>query len=408
MGIKPKGKIIISLIIAFILILPAISHAQKQKIRVVVRNATVRMQPNMESEVILNPPVGSTFEVENKLGDWYEIKFSSEMGVLISGYIHSMFVNVVEEQPAPVPQRQVIQQPAPQVQAAQRPATKVGFKLKMTGGYGTIGVGDYNTWGEDAQKYMDDLINLAENFGWSGIQEGEFKKINLGMEFEGEAILTFGSVGIGGGFGLLKRDTPSELSVEIPDTTEIIGGSMEPNISVLSVYGNLYLFLSPPPLNFYLYGGAALYSGKITSTFSEYYEWPAWQYSYRETSDAEATSKAIGFHAGAGIEFDLSPNLGFFLEAKARFAKLTTWEGTYDYEEREVDPLFVGWGGYTYSESGDGTIYFYEEEDDIIGNYYATIIMSPDEPSGFGVRNVEEFTVDLTGFSVRVGITIKF
>lgn len=409
MGKKFKGKLIISLVFVFILILPTISQSQqKQRIRVIVQNASVRLQPNIESEVILSPPVGSTFEVEQKIGDWYEIKFSSEIGVLITGYINTKFVEVIGA--APPPKKEVIQQPEPQREVIKRPAAKkFGLKLKAAGGYGTMSIGDYHLWGEDAQAYMDDISALAEGLGWSATQEGEFEKIGMGMEFEGEGILKFGPIGLGGGIGLLRRGKFSELSVYIPDTTETFGGSVDPTVTVYSLFGNFYLFIpTPGPIELYLYGGAAYYYGKMSVTFTEYYDWTSWQYSYRETSDGEATSSTIGFHAGAGLEIDLSPNFAFFIEGKARLAKLKTWEGTYDYEEVEQDPLFIGWGGYTYTESGEGTLYTYEEEDGLTGNYYTQIVMSDTAPSGVGIRNVEEFIFDLTGISLRVGIVIKF
>jgi hypothetical protein len=119
MGSKFTGKVIISLIIAFVLLLPAVSHAQqKQRIKVIVRNASIRLQPNVDSEVILSPPTGSTFEVEKKVGEWYEIKFTSELGVLITGYIHSMFVDVIAAEPEPEPE--VVQEPV-QRRAQPRP-----------------------------------------------------------------------------------------------------------------------------------------------------------------------------------------------------------------------------------------------------------------------------------------------
>ncbi len=72
-----KGKWLISFLIAFFLILPSITNAQEQKIRVVVDGASIRLQPDIGSEIILSPPLGSVFEVEKKLGECYEIKFSS-------------------------------------------------------------------------------------------------------------------------------------------------------------------------------------------------------------------------------------------------------------------------------------------------------------------------------------------
>jgi hypothetical protein len=47
--------------------------------------------------------VGAIYDVEKKIGEWYEIKFYSKIGVLITGYIHQMFVEVVSEEAVPKP-----------------------------------------------------------------------------------------------------------------------------------------------------------------------------------------------------------------------------------------------------------------------------------------------------------------
>ena len=154
MGRKHTGKVIISLIIAFILILPAISHAQqKERIKVIVRNASIRLQPNVDSEVILSPPIGSTFEVEKKIGEWYEIKFSSELGVLITGYIHSMFVDVIAAEPEPEPE--IVQEPVqpraqPQPTRARPSAPLSKFNISLGGYFSSGGIVRYdNTWSLD-------------------------------------------------------------------------------------------------------------------------------------------------------------------------------------------------------------------------------------------------------------------
>jgi hypothetical protein len=102
MKIKLRRNALISLIIA-IFILPSIGRAEEQKVKVVVEKASIRLEPSMESEIIASPDVGAIYDVEKKIGEWYEIKFYSKIGVLITGYIHQMFVEVVSEQAAPKP-----------------------------------------------------------------------------------------------------------------------------------------------------------------------------------------------------------------------------------------------------------------------------------------------------------------
>ena len=63
-----------------------------------------------------------------------------------------------------------------------------GFRLKLTGGYGTVTTGDYNAFGDG----MDRLLVIIEGLGAS--TEGEFNKINLGFEYEAEFILSLPQV----------------------------------------------------------------------------------------------------------------------------------------------------------------------------------------------------------------------
>jgi len=102
MKINLRRNAIISLIIA-IFILPSFGRAEEQKVKVVVEKASIRLEPSMESEIIASPDVGAIYDVEKKIGEWYEIKFYSKIGVLITGYIHQMFVEVVSEEAAPKP-----------------------------------------------------------------------------------------------------------------------------------------------------------------------------------------------------------------------------------------------------------------------------------------------------------------
>jgi len=274
-----------------------------------------------------------------------------------------------------------------------------GFKFKLTGGYGTISVGDYNTYGEDMEKFLDDYSSLIEQLGWSVSREGEFKKMNWGLEFEGEAILTLGTFGIGGGFGYLRRGKETEMSISVSEAGFTMGGTIKPTFSIISLHSSFYFFVPiPPPLNIYLYAGPALYRGKITSTMTEYERETGWV-DWSEESELEATATSFGFHGGVGLEIDIASNIAFFIEGKGRYAKLSGWEGEVTYTERE--------NGGSWTESLDGTIYFYEEEM-LPGRWYSTVEMDDSKPSGAWARNVEEFSVNLTGFSLRAGIVIKF
>ena len=134
MKIKFYGRVFVGLIIISLFILPIFTYAQKQKIRVVVENASIRSKPSMESEVIGTSSEGIVFEVEKKIGEWYEIKFASRVGVMITGYIHEMLVELEREVPeperrvAPPPRKEAVQPPPPP-QFARRPREFKRFNI---------------------------------------------------------------------------------------------------------------------------------------------------------------------------------------------------------------------------------------------------------------------------------------
>jgi len=112
-----KGFIFIILVL--LLAHPSYSLFQEKSVRVMVDNASIRLKPDLQSEIIKSPPLGSVFEVVKKEGDWYEIKFKTELGVLLPGFIHEMYVESVETEipvPSPVkkpaePEKKIIEAP---------------------------------------------------------------------------------------------------------------------------------------------------------------------------------------------------------------------------------------------------------------------------------------------------------
>ncbi len=267
-----------------------------------------------------------------------------------------------------------------------------GFSLKFTGGYGTMATGDYNTMGKSQEQYFDDYSALL------GVtRTGEFKKLNMGLEFEGELIMDLGGTfGIGFGVGYIRRSNESELDLSLTGVGSL-SYSNAPIITVTPVNLSLYFFPPiAPSMNIYLYGGLGYYIGKVTSTLRADTQLVGFP-SYWAETETEVKDKGLGFHAGAGLEFNIAPKIAIFIEGKGRYCKLKSWEG----DETTVDS--DGW-----TESSSGTTWYYEAQDYDTGNWYSMIALQEDKPSGFGIRDIREFKVNLTGISLRAGIRIKF
>lgn len=273
-----------------------------------------------------------------------------------------------------------------------------GFSLKFTGGYGTMAIGDLNTFIEGADTFLGDVAGL---FG--GTKEGELKKLNKwGYDLEGEIIMNltenFG-IGVGAGY-IQKRSTDSWASAR----KEIIFGvgmtiSLKPEFSAIPINLSVYYFSSvAPSVNIFLYGGLGYYFGKVTASATLVQDFIlAPPQLWSEELKIEAKDQNFGLHGGIGLEFNVAPKIALFIEGKGRYCKLKSWKG---------DGTITS-GGNTERESG--TIWFAEiEVEPATGIYIPFIFPSEEEPSEDDARNVRKFEADLSGISLKVGIRIKF
>jgi len=331
MGSKLTGKVIISLIIIFILILPAISHAQqKQRIKVIVRNASIRLQPNVDSEVILSPPIGSTFEVEKKIGEWYEIKFSSELGVLITGYIHSMFVDVIAAELEPEPE--IVQEPVqPQAQPrptrARPPATQSKFNISVGAFFSAAQEMYVNEWSMDylgELLYVDDYMESPYATGFTA----------------GFGLFLMPKIELFGSFASASGDPWWEMELEIPspylfddprwDDIDSEAFSEDDQLiykqNIFSFGLNLYL-MRTGKWSLYIGGGGSY----IMTTVELLYDVAFTHNWYPLTSDHDVVIDSVtfeetkintfGFNFKFGAELRVSRNIFLFLEGMYISAK---------------------------------------------------------------------------------------
>lgn len=77
-----------------IILLSAINlYSQETKIRIIKRDAVLRLKPNNESIIIKKLPLGAVLNVEETIREWIKIKLPPDKdGVVVSGYMHKSFV----------------------------------------------------------------------------------------------------------------------------------------------------------------------------------------------------------------------------------------------------------------------------------------------------------------------------
>lgn len=70
-------------------------YSQETKIRIIRKDATLRLNPDTESLIIKKLPLGAELNFEETIGEWFKVKLPpDEYGIMITGYIHSSFVEL--------------------------------------------------------------------------------------------------------------------------------------------------------------------------------------------------------------------------------------------------------------------------------------------------------------------------
>ncbi len=323
------GMILILVMIACLLILSQISLAEKIKIRVVVESATIRSGPSLESEVIQEDvALGTTFETERVVEDWYEVRFRNALGVLVTGYIHKMYVEILKEQP-PVKQEAVKRPVEPRV----RPAvpTEPEKEKQPKGHFAIMGGMVMASFIPDSSSYSDSWsAGILQSVTESGtIAHKIDNPLGFGVSL---CYLFAGGLGIQArvDYNLTKEFVPEESFSDYNITWSWTNSGPYSREKSWSATGEISLI--PLSLNLiykaqgggfivpYISGGVSYFTGKIKAdTYRGYgYTWTEGITRYIDYTDIplviDASLSGIGFNAGGGLDLVFTPNIALSLE----------------------------------------------------------------------------------------------
>ncbi len=363
------------------------------RLKVVTEQANVRLKPDIGSIIIYQLPQGTIVDSSEKEGEWYRVRLVQDEGDTVSGYVHESLVIEIEKPPqereagekkierkevSKVEREELEQiQPSP-VTPASLKASFSRFNLFLSGGGNFISGGDLNEGSQGLADYYSDIL---------GIQgKGDIKPLNLSYIFGAEASFSLSnvfSVGIGADYFLRER----ESRVEFQSSSSTDSLTTRPKIKAIPMRVVIYCY----PVHFF-----------YIKTGLEYF-FTECSYFYRIKEDnifkdwtGEAKARDVGIVGGFGFVQEVVPHLDFFMEATGRYARINNFEGKTDYKDST---------GLTYTE--EGMLYIFKHQ--ISEEESCSLLFIRDKkPTEAGVSDVHNAMIDLSGFSIKAGIRIRF
>jgi len=377
------------------------------KLRVTAEQANIRAEPDIGSRILMQAPATAVFTVIEKQGEWYHIRYIKPTGDSLTGWVHESLVAVVVPAPDPEspparkqppekilpevirpPERNKPRDPPPALPAPVRirppaeasappetPASAVRGDFSLAAGGFSAVVGDLNRGARGLADYYDDLLQTT--------RQGEGLPLHFGWHFDGEMryFLT-DRLAVGAGVAFLSGSRQSDVSFSSGEA----------------------LFVRPEirAVPFRFFGTYALARGFYVKAGLEYtFAECAYHYRFEQGEiwrewQGQAQAHGPGLLAGAGYSRPLSERLELFVEVLGRLSSLSDFEG----EDR-----FRDWEGRDVEEAG--TLYIYSVP--VAADRSHQLIFIRDRvPAEAGVTDPAKAGLDLSGFSLRMGMRIRF
>lgn len=246
---------------------------------------------------------------------------------------------------------------------------------------------------EDVKRVIDDWgeasrLEAEYRTNWSYLS-GKSAALKNGVEFAGELVISLSSrisLSVGSGFlyGELQAED-TELRILKPLGETVL--ARPTTLSAVPLAASAYFHI---PLHSRIRVYARAGAGQVWATYA------AREGSRRVTTEKfgytqEDTAKARCplYLGGLGMDVTLEDHVRFYLEGTYRRLRL---DG------------FTGEG----ADGQSGTLYFLEEYSEDYDFWQAKHRLYSQAPTGANIRGVQEAEVDLSGFSLTLGVIIRF
>jgi len=386
-----KAKIIIFLIIASLLSSGALEAQESSlKLKVVTEQANIRLRPDIGSVIISQVPKGTILESWEKLAEWYKVKVKEEEPELVFGYVHESLVMVISPLPAEKDTEETIQEiegkeqeepTQPRFVPPSLPPSepeKPLFALTLLGGGNIVSGGDINAGAQGLAAFYSDALGTAGTGDVDPVRLGAIYGAELGFP-----LLPYLFLGLGGDY--FQSQETSRVEYQATETMNTF--ITKPQIQALPL--RFFISLYPSP-SFYLKIGLEYYFAEANYfyRFETETSWEEWR--------GEAKAQDIGFLGGIGLEWKLFTPISLVIEAMSRYARVSGFEGENTYTHSD---------GSIVTEKGK--LYFYQGK--VPGDKtYPLLFIRETEPSETDVADLKEASVNFSGFSLKLGIKIRF
>jgi hypothetical protein len=263
------------------------------------------------------------------------------------------------------------------------------LSLRLYGGYSHVLAADVN----EGSDFYFELVELYAAQS-KGTVTGSYSPLHGGLNFGADLIYQITpNVGVGLGAGYMRNSRRSTATWAFEASEYVL--TAEPVLTAIPVrLGVFFTFPVGGRINLTADAGAAYYAGlKFDATQRVDFNATEWQ--EMSVGSTEAGSANVGFQGSLGLEYMVSPKMGFFVEAAGRYAKL----GNFD----RVTGISNSSGGS--SDTTDGKLYIATDTDPDFPISMFTIEETP--PIDTAYETFREPKFDLSGFSLQAGIRIR-
>ncbi len=376
------------------------------KLRVTAEQANVRERPDITSPIIQQLPEGAILEAERKEGEWYTVLVEKDEGGSIPGYVHESLVAIMEappeeplrkerpeerkeaqEQPPPRPVEEIQEAPRhvpPPVRPGAVQAAKedrLGLSFWLGGRYATIG--DLNEGTRGLARYYETRL--------AATGEGDVKALHFGYLLGAEVRLPL-AFGFYLSFGLEYGSGEAASSIVYKDVSQEATLTVKPRVRAVPL--SLALVYYPLP-SFYLKAGLEYtfarcgYSYRLTELEPDPMteSWLEWT--------GQASSSGFGYLAGLGYDWNLTSALSLTAEIAYRHSRLGDFSGEDVYKESSL-----------YESTEKGRLYYFQV-DTGTAEVVPLVFIREKRPTEAGVVAVRKAELNLSGFSLKLGIKVQ-